>query len=385
MTDAIHRVRQLLLLVAGMLALCGCVYDYTPRDASLPGLSSPLVVIDGDIIVGGVTRVKVALTESLFDETLSELPLGTTVMVESESGEVAGATAVGDEPGIFEADTRVLDIDGRYRLVVSIPGRGEYISDFAPVMVSPPIDGITWSFSDDGSYANVEVTTHNQESEKLYCKWNFVENWESPAVYWPNVDYTPNSYSTLKKLTPAESEARKYCWSEDVQTEICIANTEKLSENLIYKYVLKRIPNTDTRAKALYAITVTQKAISKEAYTYWETLQRNISNIGGIFSALPTEIRGNIASVGNPEEEVVGYVSVTTTTNIRSFINWEEYDFYNHGCSVFKIEENWNQMYYAGYRPFAVDDTGGTPWWSELRCVDCRSYSNSTKPDFWPR
>ena len=90
MTGVGHNVRQFFLLFAGMLALCGCVYDYTPRDASLPGLNSPMVVIDGDIIVGGITRVKVGFTQSLAadEDSAVAVPLGVSVWVESEAGEV---------------------------------------------------------------------------------------------------------------------------------------------------------------------------------------------------------------------------------------------------------------------------------------------------------
>ena len=71
---------------------------------------------------------------------------------------------------------------------IAIPGMGEYVSEFKRVMVSPPIDEITWSRSDDGTYINIEVTTHNMNTDKLYCKWNFYENWESNSVYTPFVE-----------------------------------------------------------------------------------------------------------------------------------------------------------------------------------------------------
>ena len=358
------------------------MYDYEPKDARVQGLGKPLVVIDGDIIVGGITKVKVSLTEPLAEDA-AVLPLGANVWVESGNGEVISGRVLVDEINCFEVNTEGLDMQGRYRLGVSIPGRGEYISRFGDVMVSPPIDDITWSISRDGTYVNVEVTTHNTEKEKLYCKWSYTENWESPAVIEPSAEYIPyKGNNGLRYLAPDEILERSKCWSEAVSTDVCIANTEKLSENLISKSVIKRIADTDTRAMALYAITVTQKALDQEAYRYWDALKRNTGSIGGIFSEQPTELRGNIVSATNPDEVVVGYISVTTSTNMRKFIDWEDVDLYKPGCSSVQFEGLWDAKYQQGYRVYAIDE--GSPWWSYHRCVDCRVYSNSTRPDFWP-
>ena len=378
--------RKHIALLFCALAICAfsqCIYDYTPQDASLQGLDEPLLVVDGDILVGDFTKVKLSYTESILED-VEEMPLGCTVMVEAESGETVGAFAVEDEPGVYLADTRELDLDGKYRLCISVPERGEYVSEFKPVMVSPQIDDITWSISRDGTYANIEVTTHNTEMEKLYCKWSYVENWESPAVIEPSAEYIPyRGNNGLRYLTPDEILERSQCWSEAISTDVCIANTEKLSENLISESVIRRITNTDTRAIALYAITVTQKALDQEAYRYWDVLKRNTGSVGGIFSEQPTELKGNIVSATNPKEVVVGYISVTTITQMRKFIDWDLLDFYKPGCRSVQFEGMWNEKYQEGYRVYAIDE--GVPWWSYHRCVDCRVYSNSTKPDFWPR
>ena len=378
--------RKHIALLFCALAICAfsqCIYDYTPQDASLQGLDEPLLVVDGDILVGDFTKVKLSYTESILED-VEEMPLGCTVMVEAESGETVGAFAVEDEPGVYLADTRELDLDGKYRLCISVPERGEYVSEFKPVMVSPQIDDITWSISRDGTYANIEVTTHNTEKEKLYCKWSYIENWESPAVIEPSAEYIPyRGNNGLRYLTPDEILERSQCWSEAISTDVCIANTEKLSENLISESVIRRITNTDTRAIALYAITVTQKALDQQAYRYWDVLKRNTGSVGGIFSEQPTELKGNIVSATNPKEVVVGYISVTTITQMRKFIDWDLLDFYKPGCRSVQFEGMWNEKYQEGYRVYAIDE--GVPWWSYHRCVDCRVYSNSTKPDFWPR
>ena len=383
MNRFIRKYKYHILWILLALGIASCVYDYTPEDVSLQGLDSPLLVVDGDIVVGDVTRVKLSYTESILEDE-ADMPLGVTVMVESESGETVSAYALDEEPGVYEADTRELDMDVKYRLFISVPGRGEYVSEFKPVMISPPIDEITWSIAPDSTYANVEVTTHNTEEGKLYCKWNFTENWESNSVFVPFLEYIPSS-NNIRDLTQQEQYERRYCFSEAVSNDVCVANTERLSENLISKYVLKQIANTDTRVNGLYAITVTQKALDKEAYQYWETLKKNMGETGGLFSAQPSEYRGNIRSLTNADEIVLGYTSVSTTHTVRQFIDWKSEQLFKTDCDYIILDGDILLYHYysLGYRPvFRVEDEG--MFWSQLKCVDCRSYSNSTKPGFWP-
>lgn len=388
-------IRKLPALLIVPLMLFSCIYDYDPKDKDLEGLNSPLVVIDGDIIVGGITRVKVGFTRSLTEEQ-KVLPLGASVWVESEGGEILSGRVLEDETNGFEVNTAGLSLQGRYRLGVSIPGRGEYLSEFKGVLVSPPIDSITYSIPDDRSYARVEVTTHNDASGSgngtdgnLYCKWNYTENWESDAVYPAELEYDPNRHN-VRKLEWPEILARKYCFSEAGSKGTFIANTEKLSENIIYKSVINEIPNTDNRLMKLYSITVTQTALDKEAYIYWENIKKNSSGTGGLFAPLPSEVNGNIHCTTYPQERVIGYVNVSTISQKRAFIDWSVKKLFWIVCNrqlVPRTAEDgallWPQFFYNGYRPHVYNDNGIT-YWALEKCTDCRSYSNSTRPDFWP-
>ena len=391
------KCKYLLLGALVTLGVVSCVYDYTPQDRDIEGLDRPLVVIDGDIIVGGITNVHIKLTEQLLEEEL-EVPLGASVWVESEAGEILNGTPVEGNPNKFEVNTSELELSGRYRLVASIPGRGEYVSSFKGVLVSPPIDSITYSIPDDRSYARIEVTTHNNSTDELlFCKWTYSENWESNSYYRAVLGYDI-MYSNMVQLTEAEIDRRTYCFSEAESVGTYIANTEKLTENLIYKFVVNDIPNTDSRLTGLYAITVRQTALDKEAYEYWKNVRTNSTELGGLFSPQPSEIIGNVKNVIDLQETVLGYVNVTTQQSRRVFFNWAEKEIFITDCHIAEVPNKtgdasinnvWNLYYRNGYRPvsYPMDEmgAGSIAYWAAEKCVDCRSYSNSTKPDFWPR
>ena len=42
------------LYISVLMLLCSCVYDYEPKDSTIQGLDDALVVIDGDILAGGI-------------------------------------------------------------------------------------------------------------------------------------------------------------------------------------------------------------------------------------------------------------------------------------------------------------------------------------------
>ena len=146
------------------LAMGGCVYDFTPDSKKLQGLDKPLLVIEGDIIAGGTTYVKLGSSKSVLNGVQNEDLdfMGATVWVESDNGMVWNEEIDVDfdgswasETGIpgyatYKIDTEDLPLDGKYRLCVSVPGRGEYRSAFKSVSISPQIDSISYSFAEDG-------------------------------------------------------------------------------------------------------------------------------------------------------------------------------------------------------------------------------------------
>ena len=375
----------LLLLVS----MTGCIYDYSPEEISTKVADNTVVVIDGDIAVGSITTIRVNITEPLLEEE-KNLPLGATVWVEEEGGALYHGQEKADETNAFEINTTSLSLQGRYRLGVSIPNRGEYLSEFKSVLITPAIDSMTWVILPDRLSAYVELTTHRDNADpsdtsRLYCKWNYHENWESPSVFMPYLEWDVKM-QRVKDLTDEERLERYYCFSERESSEVCIGGTEKLSENVIYKHIITKIANNDSRAKALYSISVRQQALDKEAYEYWGIMKKNSDNIGGIFAAQPTEVKGNVTNTSNPAEQVVGYVNVATVQTHRVFIDWKAEKFYKSGCVKTQIPETVSIDAYisAGYRLTHWSEVTERLWGSKKHCVDCRIYSNSTRPTWWP-
>lgn len=387
--------RYLKLIVAVLVAcaMCGCVYDFMPEGEDIQGLNEPLLVIEGDIIVGGITKVQLGYSRELEEDGQNEPDTwDTDVWVESENGGIWNGTPTLLKAGEFTVDTEELPLDGRYRLCVSIRNKGEYHSPFKSVAIAPQIDSITYYVAEDRSALQLEVTTHDDEKEPLYCRWTYTEDWESNAEFSPELGMVKaNNNVDLYELTEEEQQERTKCYSRGDSKGIFIAGTEKLSKNVISKQRLNVIPRQDKRLSSLYSITVQQTAMDKEAYQYWNALKATVSGTGGLFAPMPNELRGNIVSATFPDEVVLGYINVSTATYSRKFIYGVEVMMYSTTCQETDYPRaEWKNMQYMPMLPVRYkenkdgDLNKNVAYWTSSKCADCRLTSNSTRPDFWP-
>lgn len=376
------------------VALAGCVYDFMPEGDDIQGLDEPLVVIEGDIIIGGITEVELKSTRPVAgDGVHAGIDFyGANVWVESQEGKVWSGEPNLFETGRFTINTGDAHVGGSYRLCVSIPGRGEYNSAFRPVMVAPQIDSVTYTVAEDHSVLQVEVSTHNDSAEPLYCRWTFTEDWESNSEIVPYLGVIKYQNGVgLYDITDQEQEAMTRCFSKGKSNDIYIADTEKLSSNVILKERLNVLEKQDRRLSSLYAVTVMQTAMDKEAYQYWKAVKAGTSGTGGLFAPMPNEVRGNIVSSTHPDEIVLGFINVSTATKARKFINGWEVMMFSVTCGEQPYPKaEWRDVASAGYLPVRYqetpegDENRNAAYWTSRQCADCRAYSNSTRPDFWP-
>lgn len=391
-------------LFAVLPLLCSCVYEFDPADVPVPGEDGMMLVVEGDIIAGGITQVSLSYTTEMFDyEYPWEWIQGASVWVENEAGEVWGAAPpdnFADTSGYrvqspygylkHRIDTRDLPLDGKYRLCISIPDRGEYVSSFKPVQITPPIDSVTCSVSSDSLQAFLEVTSHGSAQETGRYKWIFRENWNNSPDIVPDIQYVYNG-DFMADYTQSQKEAMMNCFGEAYSSGIIIASTEDLSENLVYRQRVAAIDSYDKKVKGMYCISVVQMSLDEEGYAYWESMKKNTTGMGGLFDPQPSEVNGNISSVINPGETVIGYINVCTLQYGRLFVDWDKVDIYDRGGCwnvIMYPMDQWRTAYAAGKRPvyYGMTESGGKDMsiagWVDERCVKIEQCVG--KPSFWP-
>ena len=385
------------LLILALAAFCAgsCIYDFNP---DLKGEGGYLVV-EGDIMIGDYTNVTVRMSSPLQSgDGPSPVVSVRRAYVEGSDGTVYG------NGGAWGIDTRHADPNQEYRLVLEIESR-KYVSAWAPVMQTAAIDSVAWTVSDDSETMTVDVSASGEGSR--YYRWTAVQTWEYHAAFQASHFFVP-AYTTLKdEVVPRDTvamyengENTYWCWNSEAVPDLMMASTAENSENRIVRHPLYEMNRYEQRCMYLYSLLLTQEGISEEAWRYYEAMRKNSTDVGGLFSPEPSEMRGNIYNAEDPSELVLGYVSVTAPQKARVFIDMTTFGRMPRDAfadePLYVEKTSWRKYYREGWRVYALhtDESPGSGReseedyefdWLPARCVDCRMQNgNKTKPDFWP-
>ena len=387
---------QLLTLMITALMTGACIYDF---NAEVPGTEG-IVVIEGDILIGDYTRVRVSTSLPLTGNEPVR-PLASAITVEASDG-----TQYTGRNG-SSIDTRFANPSLEYRLVVT-NARGTYVSEWAPVLQAAAIDSLDYTISDDHTTMTVDVSAHGGP-ENIYYRWIAEETWEYHAPFQASHFFVPRG-SYLKGVVVERDtvamfengENTYYCWNHGQVSDLMIASSKDLTENRIVRHPLYAMDCYEQRISYLYSVLLIQEALTETAYRYWDMMQKNSSDVGGLFSPEPYEMRGNIVNTDQPDEMVLGYISVTAPSSLRYFIDSYDIMFGRSRPGEYDYEplyvqkEDWSRYYRTGYAVYMLhtDESPGTGHesvedyefdWLPKRCVQCDLLGGSKdKPDYWP-
>ena len=391
--------KSLLYSIAAFLVflLSTCITPFTPRGKEMQRES---LVIGGDIILNGYTKIFISLSRALDSDNKVIYVTNVSVRIEDTKGNsyLGFLNKPINAPSHFLFDTRAFPLDRQYKLCVRTQDGKEYESDFLTPLVSPPIDTIDFEINETNTAVEFFVTSYGDQNTSPYYKWNYIEDWEFTAKYLAEYYYDPNQNQIVPFTSPANTY---YCWNQSESASILVAKTDHLENNTVYREKLNTIYNTSEKISYLYSIEVAQMSISKDAYRYWSNLKKNTYEIGGIFAPQPSEMMGNIRCVSDPDIHVLGYISAGTVSTKRIFVDAKNIGIYvPPSCPFMDLSEFFDgynlpsnrKVYDIGGR--VVGPVGGSPYspnwgpyevdWAPIGCVDCKNRGTKNKPFFWP-
>jgi len=372
--------------------LSSCIKPFEPVGVKD---TAGILVVEGMILEAGTTiklSRTVKLNEKLRDSSrmvfvndahVCVIDNQSTVVANAEQQIINGKV----KPGEYIVQSKILFTPGKkYALDIRIEDK-HYQSAFVSPVSTPNIDEISWKFYGDNSM-DIMVSTHDPEGKIHYYRWAYEEDWEIRATFFGEAIFDLQNFDIIKQDIKGPNN-KYYCWDSNVSKSILLGASDKLTEAVIKNKRILRIPPLNTRFSYLYSILVRQYAIDKEAYLYFDNIQKNIDQGGSFFAPQPNEIRGNIKCLSNPEEPVVGYVVATKEVASRIFINMEKNegeDF--HNCWE-QFEFTIPELPIAYYNEYGIisllDEDIGLYLCAPVKCVDCtRRGGTKNKPDFWP-
>lgn len=369
------------ILFLFILFMSGCITEY---NADVDEISN-LLVVEG-IITDDTTVIKLSKSVGLSEDIGNVSKVNNArVYVECDNGTTYQSTA-SIVDGTYKIPVAQLDPGLKYRLKIYI-GSDEYESDYRSPLITPAIDSVNIKKRAQGLPVTAHVSTHDANNQSGYYIWTYTEIWEtrSPvfALLYKDKDGVVREYDEAS----GPFNLGYYCWNEVKSNSLILGSTNAAIENRVIEHKLLEQPATDLRFSELYYLDVRQNMLKKDAYDYFSNLQKNIETTGNIFGPVPSEMKGNIACVTKPDEPVIGFVEVSTTTQAtRFFLKPDVYE-YPIRSDCLMIEE--------GGPIFPEDDPLFLPLWrsgmppkviySQAHCVDCRlNGGTKNKPDFWP-
>jgi hypothetical protein len=384
-------MKQLPYLII-LFIICLAVYISCKKPYSPPAIrvDNKFLVIDGTLVnsADSPSVFTLSRTVRLTDSTFVSSPeTGAKVSVEGENGDIHNFNEL--PGGIYQSSPLSLNTSSRYRLKITTSSGGDYASDFVEAKQSPPIDSLTWQQQND---VMIYLDTHDPLNNTRYYRWDFTETYQYEAPLNAELSQDNGNLYYVDN-TPKQTYD---CWRSVNSTEILLGSSIALGQDVISKAPINIVPQNSQDITIKYSILVKQYALTRDAYQYFSILKKNTENLGSIFDAQPTQLTGNIHSVKNPDEVVIGFFSASSVTQKRLFItkydvtNWNFIDT-NLDCDVKSI----GHYPLPDPRFFVWDypDTAYYPYYfcgssclmiARRECVDCRVRGGTNnKPSYW--
>jgi hypothetical protein len=384
-----------ILIIIALITLNNCSKPYLPP---VIAANSNYLVVEGVINTGqDSTIIKLSRTVQLSSAVGTKPELNATVVVESDANASYPLIAIGN--GSYASPGLNLSSSNKYHLKITTADNEAYQSDFVPVKNSPPIDSVYYLVKSNGLQINAD--THDASKSTTYYRWDFSETWIIHSAFSSIFEYTSIPKDTV--VSRPLGDLVYTCWLSDVSNNIILASSAKLSRDIITNNEIAFIASTSEKIATRYSILVKQYALTTDAFNYWQQLKKNTEQLGSIFDAQPSEISGNIHSITNPSEPVIGYISAGSYSQSRIFIDTRNLPAWqaispNSACFIdtllfSKPPNGENQVaneIYLGYQiplypillrpgsPIILGYAASSP-----QCVDCTLRGTNKKPAFW--
>lgn len=381
----INRLKIVLFLLATFIIFEGCETRYEPNVITK---NYDILVVDGLINSGAdSTIINLSRSTRISEKQTSKPEVGAAVSVESESNETF--PLVEKNKGSYVSSGLNLNPTQKYRLRIKTTGGSTYLSDFVEVKTAPAIDEITWQIEPNGLH--VYTSTHDATNNSRYYRWEYEETWIFYAA-WESLAKWDGTNVVERKLTP---EGVFQCWGNQKSKNIVIGSSAKLDNDVISESPITFVKSDSEKFREKYSILVKQYALTKEAYQFWQELQKNTESLGSIFDAQPSQLTGNIHNVNDAEEPVLGYISVGTTSKKRIYIAKTELPTTfiiprTDAClTLVTIKAADFKQYFESGLAFPIGEPMLQYPPSEISatsrfCGDCTLRGTNKKPSFWP-
>jgi hypothetical protein len=383
-----HRILIFLSILIWAVIVASCI---KPFDPDIRSSDANKYVVTGQVTAGDdLQTVNVSRTSLIGDPQYFPVT-GCLVKILDDIGHEFPATETGNGDYSAWIDPLLLIPGVSFKVEITTPAGEQINSDFDLLTESPAMDSLYYLRKDIPGNNQGQITRGIQfyidlnaaVTDSRYYRWEALETWEYHADYPLEWYYD----GTVHHVSPPDY-SRNVCWSTTKVPEIFTLTTGNLKENKYGKFPLHYVSNRTSRLMYGYSVLIKQYAISEAAYQYWDKLRINGSREGGLYTSQPLPIKGNMHSLTNPGDDVLGFFGAASLKTKRIFISNIQnlpMDFSTF-CSKGEPERTLQVFGPDDYPVFLYGNAQGyTTIFLTNECVNCLSLGGTNvKPGFWP-
>ncbi len=327
------RLKLLGLIALILLAIPSCVSELDSISFSF----ERLVVVDGVFTdEEKIQTVRLSYTTPVGLDSLAPLK-GARVWVEDDLGTIVNF--IEQSAGVYSTRQVFQGVEGRsYGLVFVTEGGKQYESISEVLVKSPPIE-ISQRFAElpsteliqneEGLQFFIDTPDGAGNAQFFRYEWNDVSRTTVPYPSQVQTEVFIDSGShygvEFMRITPQELDLRT-CYRFDFSNSLILGTTTGLSENRILDQHVRFASTDRLNFMNRYSIEVIQYATSQRAFNYYKTLKEFNESNGSLFDTQQGLVLGNVKSLDDDEEVVLGYFEVSGVSRQRKFYNPNEFN-----------------------------------------------------------
>lgn len=300
-------------------------------------------------------------------------------------------------PGNYVSNTSFAARPGTdYQLMITTQSGGVYFSDKVVITNETSLENLYAEITTNNSNEEgISILIDNIETETSsgYYRFEYEETYKIVAPFWNPQDLIIISDNPLTFDLVQKSQEEQICYNTDMSTKLILGNSNEFSNNRLSQYPVRFLNKEDYIISHRYSILVSQYSISREAHTFYETLNK-FSGVESVFSEnQPGFFNGNLNT--NLNERTIGFFEVSSVSSQRIFFDYK--DFYPEpvaatfpdDCRISPpiISELANALRNGRVKYFSLNENPPReegPFFVVPRiCGDCTVLGSNLVPDFW--
>ena len=203
-------------------------------------------------------------------------------------------------------------VGGWLELHIETASGREYVSEQAEVQETLPIDSLYAEFTPEPVFRNTfagrfsfYIDARDNTVNNQYLRWRWNRTFEFSTSTPSRWIYQDGAFIIRERGSENDSLQVEFCWNTleniDLNLEELLVPQEGLNRFPIYNF-----HSEEGFMKKGFSIEVKVTALSLAAYSYWRNIKEVSEELGNLSEKQPGTIVGNVKSLTNPEEIVLG-------------------------------------------------------------------------------